>query len=245
MSKGKIFVLVGGIFAVVGLIFVVVGVGVGVSAVGFQSSAEKVDGKVVALNERVSSSRSSSGPSRTSTTWYPVVEYTVDGERYEFEASSGSNPPAHEVGEAVEVAYDPADPGQAELAGIGGALILPLIFGGLGIVLAPVGTVLFVKGRRTLARQDWLRRNGQEVWAEIAHIGPEFTVRINGRHPYVVRATWRDASTGRSFTATSDYVREDPGPTLQGQTHVRVLFDPADPDRNLLELNTATATRAT
>jgi hypothetical protein len=35
----------------------------------------------------------------------------------------------------------------------------------------------------------------------------------------------------------SDYSRHEPGPGLRGRTHVRVLYDPADPDRNVVDLN--------
>ncbi|MEQ7128677.1 DUF3592 domain-containing protein [Actinopolymorpha sp. B11F2] len=235
MNKGRLYALLGGIFGLVGSILLVVTVWVVVSTVSFLSSAERLDGKVVELTEQTSSSSGSNG---SGTAWYPTVEFTVDGETYSFQSSQGSNPPAYEVGDTVEVAYDPDDPNDARLASVGAAYFVPLITGGLGIVFTPIGVTLFVKGRRILAQRAWLRRNGREIWAEIAHIGLEFNIRVNGRHPYVVHATWHDDQSGRTYTATSDYVRRDPGPGLRGQTHVRVLYDPADPDRNLLELGT-------
>lgn len=41
--------------------------------------------------------------------------------------------------------------------------------------------------------------------------------------------------TGRLHSATSDHLWYDPGPLLRNRP-VRVLFDPADPDRNLVDL---------
>ena len=238
MKKSKLHAIIGVIFSLVGIGLLVAGVAVSVTTVRFMVTAERVDGTVVDMVERTTTHSTGRGSS-TDTAWHPMVEFSVDGKPYSFQGSVGSSPPAYEVGDTVEVAYDPSDPHDARLASFWSAYFLPLILGGIGIVFTPIGVVLLVKAWRIRALRAWLRRNGREVWAEIAHIGPEFRIRVNGRHPYVVRATWRDASTGRTHTATSDYLRHDPGPRLQGQTHVRVLFDPANPDRNVLDLDTA------
>jgi uncharacterized protein DUF3592 len=235
MTKGRFFTLIGGIFGLVGVVMLGVGMALAISTAAFQASAERTDGTVVALTERTSTS--SSG--RRSSAWYPTVEYTVDGRRYSFDSSVGANPPAYAEGDTVPVAYDPADPSDAQIASVWSAYLAPMILGGLGIVFTPLGTVLFVMGRRQRRQREWLLEKGREVWAEIADVGVEFSVEINGRHPYVVHATWYDEGTGRTHVATSDPVRDDPGPGLRGRTHVRVLYDPADPDRNVLDLGSA------
>jgi uncharacterized protein DUF3592 len=236
MNRGRLFAIIGGIFGLVGVVMLGVGVAWAVSTAAFQASAEQTDGTVVALTERTSTSTSSG---RRSSAWYPTVEYAVDGRRYSFDSNVGANPPAYAQGDTVPVAYDPANPSDAQIATFWSAYLGPMIVGGLGIVFTPLGTVLFVMGRRLLRRREWLRTKGREVWAEIADVGVEFSVEINGRHPYVVHATWYDEGTGRTHVATSDPVRDDPGPGLRGRTHVRVLYDPADPDRNVLDLGSA------
>jgi hypothetical protein len=163
------------------------------------------------------------------------VEFTVDGRQYSFESSVGSNPPAYQEGQTVPVAYDPDSPSDARIASFGQAFFVPSILGVLGIVFTPIGAVLLVKARRITAQRDWLQKHGQEVWAT-PHVDIEYSVKINHRHPYVVRATWQDESRGRMYTTTSDYIRHDPGPSLQGRTHVRVLYDPDNPDCNMLDL---------
>jgi uncharacterized protein DUF3592 len=232
MTKGRFFTLIGGIFGLVGVVMLGVGMALAISTAAFQASAERTDGTVVALTERTSTS--SSG--RRSSAWYPTVEYTVDGRRYSFDSSVGANPPAYAEGDTVPVAYDPADPSDAQIASVWSAYLAPMILGGLGIVFTPLGTVLFVMGRRQRRQREWLLEKGREVWAEIADVGVEFSVEINGRHPYVVHARWYDETIGRTHTATSDYLRHDPGPDLMGRSHVRVLYDPADPHRNLVDL---------
>jgi hypothetical protein len=233
MTRGRLFTLVGGIFGLVGLVLLGVGIALAASTANFLASAERTDGTVVAVTERISSSTDG----RRSTAWYPTVEYTVGGRQYSFSSSVGTNPPAYAEGDTVPVAYDPADPADAQIASTWSAYLAALIVGGIGIVFAPLGSVLFVKGRRDARRRTWLRQEGREVWAEIADVGVDFTSRINGRHPYVVHATWYDPRTGRTHVASSDGLREDPGPRLLGRTHVRVLHDPADPDRNVMDLS--------
>ena len=236
MDKGRLYTLIGAVFAIVGVVLLGVGAALVASTVSFMASAEQTEGTVVALTERTTSSRDSDGRSRVSTVWYPTVEYAVNGQRYSFESSAGADPPAYEEGDRVPVAYDPDDPSDARIASFATAFVAPLIVGGLAIVFTPIGGALFLKGRRIARQRAWLQQHGQEVWAEIAHIGREFTVRRSGRHPYVVHATWYDERTGRTHTATSDYLSLDRGPGLLGRTHVRVLYDPADPDRNMLVL---------
>jgi hypothetical protein len=46
--------------------------------------------------------------------FYPIVEFrTADGRIIRFEGSTGSNPPAHRVGDQVQVRYDPQSPESA------------------------------------------------------------------------------------------------------------------------------------
>jgi hypothetical protein len=131
----------------------------------------------------------------------------------------------------VPVAYAPDNPSDARIA-----LLVPSAFGDVGIVFAALCTWMLAKARRIIRQRDWLRHHGREVWAT-PHVDIERKVALNNRHPYVVRATWQDVNRGRIYTATSDYIRHDPGPILQGRSHVRVLYDPADPNRNMVDLD--------
>ncbi|MBT1166882.1 DUF3592 domain-containing protein [Bifidobacterium simiarum] len=60
----------------------------------------------------------------SSDTWTPVFRYGVDGRSYEQRASVASSPPRYEVGQAVTVRYDPADPSRYVVEGDNAALIL-------------------------------------------------------------------------------------------------------------------------
>jgi hypothetical protein len=105
----------------------------------------------------------------------------------------------------------------------------------LGLALAqfsPLGPF----GAGAARRRRWLRRHGQRIRVTFSYVGPDPTTTVNGRHPYIVRAAFRDPSTGRLYVATSDGVWEDPKPALMADPTVTVLFDPRKPRRCMVEL---------
>jgi hypothetical protein len=133
----------GSVFLVVGLILA------GVS-VSFLADAERARGTVVALEWR----NDDSGASRKTRendkpAAYPVVEFTsADGTPRTFRSSTGSNPPSYEKGERVEVLYRADSPEDARINGFASLWLLPLIFGGIGLVIGGIGTAVAVAGRR-------------------------------------------------------------------------------------------------
>lgn len=133
----------GSVFLVVGLILA------GVS-VSFLADAERTKGTVVALEWRdddTGTSRRSRSNDRPAA--YPVVEYTsADGTARTFRSSTGSNPPSYDEGDRVEVLYRADSPGDARINGFASLWLLPLIFGGIGLLFAGVGTGIAVAGRR-------------------------------------------------------------------------------------------------
>jgi len=80
---------------------------------------------------------------------HPVVEFTsADGVRRKFRDSTGSNPPAYDEGEQVEVLYRADSPEDARINGFASLWLLPLIFGGIGLVTAGIGTAVALTMRR-------------------------------------------------------------------------------------------------
>ncbi|MEU1461225.1 DUF3592 domain-containing protein [Streptomyces sp. NPDC005727] len=132
----------GSLFLVVGLILA------GVS-VSFLSGAKHARGTVVALEWREDHSGSRRKRAHDDPVAYPVVAFTsADGERRTFRSSFGSNPPSYEKGEHVEVLYDADSPDDARIKGFASLWLLPLIFGGIGLVIAGVGTTVALVTRR-------------------------------------------------------------------------------------------------
>ncbi len=153
MHNGRPLTLIGAIFALAGLVLLGVTIAMAASTASFLASAQRTEGTVTGLTARTTTSRDSDGYLRRSTTWYPTVEFTAGGRRYSFQSSTGSNPPAYTEGEGVPVAYDPHDPADARISTFWSAFLGPVITGGLGLLFAPIGTVLLVLGRRSAKKR--------------------------------------------------------------------------------------------
>ncbi|MGW1892470.1 DUF3592 domain-containing protein [Streptomyces sp. NPDC002004] len=133
-----------------GALFLVVGLILAGVSVSFLADAERARGTVVALEWRNDHNgvsrkkRVNDGPVA-----YPVVEFTSsDGTSRTFRSSTGSNPPAYEEGERVEVLYQADSPEDARINGFASLWLLPLIFGGLGLGITGTGTVIALAMRR-------------------------------------------------------------------------------------------------
>ncbi|MEU6792588.1 DUF3592 domain-containing protein [Nonomuraea wenchangensis] len=153
MHNGRPLTLIGAIFALAGLVLLGVTVALAASTASFLASAQRTEGTVTGLTARTTTSRDSDGYTRRSTMWYPTVEFTAGGRRYSFQSSTGNNPPAYREGEGVPVAYDPDDPSDARISTFWSAYLAPVITGGLGVVFAAIGTILFVLGRRSAKKR--------------------------------------------------------------------------------------------
>jgi hypothetical protein len=133
-----------------GAVFLVIGLILAGISVSFLADAERARGTVVELEWR-SDNNGASRKSRENNrpVAYPVVEFTAaDGMPRTFRSSTGSNPPSYEQGERVEVLYRADSPEDARINGFASLWLLPLIFGGIGLVIGGIGTAVAVLGRR-------------------------------------------------------------------------------------------------
>jgi len=193
----------------------------------FNARAERATGTVTDLEHR----RDSDGGGA----YYPVIRFvTATGDKVTFRSSVGSRPPSHDVGEAVAVLYDPADPHGARMAGfftlyVGSFItsILALIFGGIG------GIWLFVQ-RRAAAIAVEVRSAGRRVQAKVVEIEWRRNIRVGNRSPYRIVAQWQDPATGAVQVFRSANIWFDPAAHV-GET-VDVFVDRHDPRRHLVDL---------
>lgn len=62
-----------------------------------------------------------------SSAYSPIVEFSANGQTYTFESNNASSPPAYQVGETVNVRYDPADPGTAQIDKLTERWLMPIL----------------------------------------------------------------------------------------------------------------------
>lgn len=183
----------------------------------FVAIAQKMPGVVKALEYR--GSRKSGGSN------YPVVEFqTPEGKTVSFRSDVGSNPASYDVGEQVEVLYNPSHPNEAKLTGFWNLWGLATIFAGLGSVFMIIGIgtmMIFIRLRRMI---EEVKMTGQAV---------ELPARIEytqnkGRKRYYLRSEWLNPADRKMYLFDSESISYDPTPFMEGRS-VRVWYDPHNP----------------
>lgn len=199
----------------------------------FVATAQTVEGVVIEILPM----RSSSGntPSN-STTYKPLVQYTdLQGQTRTFQPSGSSNPPSHVEGEVVQVLLDP----QGQNPKLDGFLALwgaASIVGGLGAMFTLIGLGIWLVGALTARKGRQLREHGQVIEATIQSVGPNESVSVNGRHPYVLHCQWLNPQTRELHLFQSKSIWFDPSEHLSADK-VKVFIDRGDPRRYLVDLS--------
>jgi hypothetical protein len=133
---------IGIVFAVVGLAMLVIAIVVFSRTRRFLATAVSAQGTVTEMIQRTGKDREG----RTSTIWAPRVRFTVSDQTIEFESKVGSSPPRYAEGQTVEVKYDPQDPNSARVAAASSMWLVPVLVGGIGVILLIVGLALAIAG---------------------------------------------------------------------------------------------------
>lgn len=105
----------------------------------------------------------------------------------------------------------------------GNVMVFRAVFGGLGSVLLAVGIICLIFEVRTRRRNNRMLNSGQYVLAEISEITMNYSIRINSRHPYIVKCRYQDMN-GVVHVFQSRNLNFDPAPVLRDQM-VRVYVD--------------------
>jgi hypothetical protein len=84
------------------------GVYAGYTSWQLQTDGETTTGIVVELKEQ-------SDAEGGCCTYLPVVEYSVNDQKYSIDGGTASDPPQYEVGEEVPILYDPSSPSRAQI----------------------------------------------------------------------------------------------------------------------------------
>ncbi|PWR20692.1 DUF3592 domain-containing protein [Zavarzinia compransoris] len=131
-------------FALAALFLAVAGLAVWLSS-GIGLTA-KATGTVI----RLETSYSNSGNTRARSTLYcPIVAFTTaTGQRIELDRGFCSSPAVYDVGESVEVSYDPDDPADAVYGGFFTRYLVAVIFGAFGTLLLIGASIAWILVRK-------------------------------------------------------------------------------------------------
>jgi Flp pilus assembly protein TadG len=134
----------GGVLLLVGLIFTLIALGMYVHHWLFLRRAVDVQGIVIAMERRVDAQGNHPASA-------PIVRYPLNGDWYVLSSTTASNPAAYTVRQAVTVVVDPKHPERAMIDSFGQIWVLPVSFGGIGIVLCAIARVIAHRHRHLWA----------------------------------------------------------------------------------------------
>lgn len=180
-----VFLVLGGVLLVAAVV---------VAIVLNQASAQRTESTaatVVEVTERTSQSRDGDGNLRTTTNYCPTVEYVVGGETFQVESDvcTGSRE-GNEVGDELDVNYNPADPSDAAIDSWTQRWLTPLILGGVGATFVLVGSAVRLvrrSGKGNAAARPASTQQQREASVPDFH-QPDFPPARPGTHGYDVGA---------------------------------------------------------
>lgn len=172
-SFSRIFI---GLFSFIGMVFILIGVVMAVSRAQFLKTASPVEAEIIAMYR-----------TGTDEMGMPVVEYTVDGEKYTGTLSFSSS--EMHPGRHITVYYQNDHPENIRSIQSEGFLIG--IFAFIGCVfLAISGAILAVRRRFRRNVRDLLA-NGQRIDADISDIQENLKKNMGGRHPIIIHCRYQ------------------------------------------------------
>lgn len=163
----------------------------------------------------------------------PVIAYAVDGQEYTAMMSVSSS--VHwAVGSPYRVMVDPVNPTRASdyfFALMGG------IFGVTAFILLATGFIISFIMRKNERRREDILQYGLRTAAIIVELRQNYSVRVNGRHPWVAIAVCTHPSTREEMTLQSHMLWH---PAVAEGDKVDVAFDPMDERRYAMDIPEAT-----
>ena len=138
----------------IGLLFILIGIAIVISAIFAilkvrrqLAGSAKATGKVVDFGKI---------QGKSGYLYCPQVVFQIpNGQTFKFQSEVGSQPPAFNVGQQVEVVYQTANPNQAEIDSMmslwfqpGCMLLMGLLFLVLGFVLSGFGILIQIKSQQ-------------------------------------------------------------------------------------------------
>lgn len=222
-------------FSVFNYVFSLIGAGLLAGAIylyvdkqAFLEKAETTQGTVIEMIPK---------RSKDSTTYSPVVSFTTkSGQTITYTSSTSSNPPSYDVGEKVEIFYDPANPNDAEINGFFSLWLGVLILGFIGTVFFLIGSLGVLLRYLKNKKAQNIRQTGKPISAKFTQVQLNTSQTLNGRNPFQILSQWQDPKTDELYVFKSDSIWFDPTDFVKTDT-IRVFIDPENPKDYVMDIS--------
>lgn len=222
-------------FSIFNYVFSLIGAGLLAGAIylyvdkqAFLEKAETTQGTVIEMIPK---------RSKDSTTYSPVVSFTTkSGQTITYTSSTSSNPPSYDVGEKVEIFYDPANPNDAEINGFFSLWLGVLILGFIGTVFFLIGSLGVLLRYLKNKKAQNIRQTGKPISAKFTQVKLNTSQTLNGRNPFQILSQWQDPKTDELYVFKSDSIWFDPTDFVKTDT-IRVFIDPENPKDYVMDIS--------
>ncbi|OGH90650.1 MAG: hypothetical protein A2479_02145 [Candidatus Magasanikbacteria bacterium RIFOXYC2_FULL_39_8] len=177
---------------------------VGVGGYSFLDSQKVIKTFASAQGTVVELVRSST--SNESNTYSPLVSFVANETEYQFKSNFSSDPPAYDVGEQVNVLYNPESPQDARINSFLSLYLISLIFGVTGLILLGIGAGYIAYRVIKNKSNQQLKMTGRKIDAVVKLTEQNTSVRVNRKSPYVVYAEGKDPQSGAPMTYKSENI---------------------------------------
>lgn len=119
----------------------------------------------------------------------------------------------------------------------GDAVVFPVIgavFTAVGATFLVIAVIVNLAMRRTLRQREALLGYGRRASATVTSVSENFTITVNGRHPWIVTAVCTHPLTGRDVTVCSHSLWTC---TVQPGQKVEIAFDPMNERKFAFDLH--------
>lgn len=159
----------------------------------------------------------------------PSVAFVARRERVTFTGQVCSRP-GYEIGESVELLYDPREPWNAHIDSFTQNWFVSLVLGSFGLVFL-LGSLVFVLPEALARRRrSRLEKRGQAVQARLVEVRRNPLATLNNVPAWQLVCQWQNPASGAVHLFYSEDLWFDPQPFVQHES-LQVRIDPANPRR--------------
>lgn len=223
MNKTEI--LVASLFAIIGGLFLVVGIGIHSSNTTFLETALTTEAEIVDIRVDYDSDGNVDHD--------VFVEFEVNNKKIEGKLDT-YNSTMYEGG-TTTVYYDPLNPYNFKGSG---ANWFGLLFAGMGGLFFVIGIVMIFSKIKAKKTANELKLNGKHIQAEIKSVNLNTSYSVNGRHPYILTASYVDPETNQVLIFESANIWFDIQIIVDSLTIrcVDVYIDPVNPKKYFVDV---------
>jgi len=171
------------------------------------------------------------------TNGYPTISFDYNGKPHEFRESFSSSDMFN--GQAVKVHFPSGDPDKAELKSFFSLWFVTLILGIFWVVFGGIGVIglMLLRRRDQLKQELFIMGRGRKITIPVGEVVHDYSLKVNGRSPYVIVGQWHDKTSNTLHQYKSEYIWYNPAQFLESKKEIDVYIDPNDMKRYYLDIS--------